>query len=114
MNEWLMDLSSLPGMTIFFEAGFEAMPERTAFVRFRRALITDGFDRTFFEAITAALKARPIRVKTGSLVDATIITSASETDGDGRWVKHKGGAAVQASRPMSVGLSPRPGNPRGH
>jgi len=72
----------------------EATPERTAFVRFRRALITHALDRTLFETVTAELKARSITVKTGSLVDATIIASASETDGDGRWVKHKGRTAV--------------------
>lgn len=33
-------------------------------------------------------------MKTGTLVDATIIASASEDDGDGRWVKHKGRKAV--------------------
>jgi len=47
-----------------------------------------------FETVTAELKAKSIRVKTGTLVDATIIASASETDPDGRWVKHKGRAAV--------------------
>jgi IS5 family transposase len=63
-------------------------------VRFRRALIAHDLDRTLFEAVTAELKAKSIRVKTGTLVDATIIASASETDTDGRWVKHKGRAAV--------------------
>ena len=72
----------------------EATPERTAFVRFRRVLIAQGLDRVAFETVTAELKARSITVKTGTLVDATIIASASETDGDGRWVKHKGRAAV--------------------
>jgi IS5 family transposase len=72
----------------------EPTPERTAFVRFRRALIGHGLDRTLFETVTAELKAKSIRVKTGTLVDATIIASASETDADGRWVKHKGRAAV--------------------
>ena len=33
-------------------------------------------------------------VKTGTLVDATIIASASEEDGDAHWVKHKGKPAV--------------------
>jgi hypothetical protein len=33
-------------------------------------------------------------VKTGTLVDATIIASARETDEGGRWVKHKNRAAV--------------------
>ena len=72
----------------------EATPERTAFVRFRRELIAHGLDRRLFEVITAELKSKAIRVKTGTLVDATIIASASETDGDGRWVKHKGRPAV--------------------
>jgi IS5 family transposase len=44
--------------------------------------------------ITAALKGKAITVKTGTLIDATIIASASEASGDGHWVKHKGRAAV--------------------
>ena len=72
----------------------EATPERTAFVRFRRALIARGLDRTLFETVTAELKAKSIRVKIGTLVDATIIASASEQDGDARWVKHKKRPAV--------------------
>ena len=72
----------------------EPTPERTAFVRFRRVIIAHALDRTLFERVTADLKARAVTVKTGTLVDATIIASASETDEDGRWVKHKGRAAV--------------------
>jgi IS5 family transposase len=72
----------------------EVTPERTAFVRYRRLLIANGLDRPLFEAVTAQLKAKAIRVKTGTLVDATIIASASEADDEGRWVKHKGRAAV--------------------
>ena len=33
-------------------------------------------------------------MKTGTLVDATIIASASKDDGEGRWVKHKGRPAI--------------------
>ena len=75
-------------------AGNEATPERTAFVRYRRLLIAHGLDRSLFEAVTAQLRAKAIKVKTGTLVDATIIASASEGDSDGRWVKHKGKAAM--------------------
>ncbi|WP_257558187.1 transposase [Sphingobium sp. CFD-2] len=71
-------------------SGTEATPERTAFVRFRKLLVADGLDGSLFEAVTAQLKAKPVTVKTGTLADATIITSASEQDDDGRWVKHKG------------------------
>ena len=75
-------------------SGSEATPERTAFVRFRKALIAHGLDRLLFETVTAQLKAKAITVKTGTLVDATIIASASEDDADARWVKHKGKPAV--------------------
>jgi IS5 family transposase len=72
----------------------EATPERSAFVRFRRALIAQGLDRRLFDAVTAQLKARAITVKTGTLVDATIIASASKDDGEARWVKHRNRASV--------------------
>ena len=72
----------------------EPTPERTAFVRFRKALVERGLDRKLFEAVTAQLKAKAIKVKTGTLVDATIIASASQGDEDARWVKHKGKPAV--------------------
>jgi IS5 family transposase len=72
----------------------ETTPERTAFVRFRRALIAQRLDRRLFEVVTSQLKAQAITVKTGTLVDATIIASASEKDGEARWVKHKGRVAV--------------------
>ena len=72
----------------------EPTPERTTFVRFRRALIAHGLDRTLFETVTADLKAKSIKVKTGTLVDATIIASASEQDGNAHWVKHKKRPAV--------------------
>jgi IS5 family transposase len=72
----------------------EPTPERTAFVRFRKALVAHGLDKTLFDEIISQLKAKAIRVKTGTLVDAIIIASASENDGDGHWVKHKGKPAV--------------------
>lgn len=75
-------------------SGSEATPERTAFVRYRKALIAHGLDRRLFETVTAELKAKAVTVKMGTLVDATIIASASEADHDGHWVKHKGRAAV--------------------
>lgn len=64
----------------------EPTPERTAFVRFRKALVDHKLDKPLFEAITGQLKAKAIRVKTGTLVDATIIASASEDDGEAHWV----------------------------
>ena len=75
-------------------AAHETTPERTAFVRFRRVLIANGLDQRLFEAVTVQLKARAIAVKTGTLVDATIIASASKSDDEGRWVKHQSRRAV--------------------
>jgi transposase, IS5 family len=75
-------------------SGTEPTPERTAFVRFRRALIATGLDRAVFEVVTAQLRAKAVTVKTGTIVDATIIASASEDDTQARWVKHKTKPAV--------------------
>ena len=61
---------------------------------FRKALIAHQLDRLLFTTVTAQLKTKAITVKTGTLVDATIITSASQGDDDARWVKHKGKPAV--------------------
>ncbi len=72
----------------------EVTPERTAFVRFRRTLITQGLNRQLFDAVTAQLKARVITVKTGMLVYATIIASASKGDGEARWVEHRNRTSV--------------------
>jgi IS5 family transposase len=52
-------------------------PERTTFVRFRKALVAEALDKALFNAITAQLKTKAIRVKSGTLVDATIIAFAS-------------------------------------
>lgn len=38
--------------------------------------------------------AKAIQVTTGTFVEATIIASASEDDGEGHWVKHRGRPAV--------------------
>ena len=47
-----------------------------------------------FDEITRPLKAKATQVKTGTLVDATIIASSSKEDEEGHWVKHKGRPAV--------------------
>jgi IS5 family transposase len=68
----------------------EPTPERTAFVRFRAELVRRGLDRALFEAITRQLDERGIVVRTGTLVDATLIPSVSvRHDGEARWVGHR-------------------------
>ena len=75
-------------------ARLETTPERAAFVRFRLLLVARRLDGGLFEAVTAQLKAKAITVKTGTLVDTTIIASASKGDGERRWVKHKRRPAI--------------------
>jgi IS5 family transposase len=75
-------------------SGTEPVPERTSFVRFRRALVATGLDRAVFEAVTAQLRAQAVTVKTGTIADATIIASASDDDTQARWVKHKTKPAI--------------------
>jgi IS5 family transposase len=72
----------------------EPTPERTAFVRLRRQLVARGLDQVLFDAVTQQLKARAIKVKTGTLVDATVITSASEQDQEARWSGHQKRRAI--------------------
>jgi transposase, IS5 family len=71
-------------------ATHEPTPERTTFVRFRAALLRRGLDRALFEAVTRQLDARGVVVRTGTLVDATLLPSASiKCDGEARWAGHR-------------------------
>jgi IS5 family transposase len=76
-------------------AAHEPTPERTAFVRFRRALVRRGLDRVRFDAVTRQLEAKGVMVRTGTLVDATLIPSASirrdggPTHASDRWAGHR-------------------------
>ena len=83
----------------------EATPERTAFVRFRKLLVADGLDGSLFDAVTAQLSAKAVTVKIGTLVDVTIIASASEEDGAGS--STKAGGWSTGSRSMSARMRTR-------
>lgn len=68
----------------------EPTPERTAFVRFRAELVRRGLDRALFEAVRRQLEAKGVAVRTGTLVDATLIASASiRHDDEARWAGHR-------------------------
>jgi transposase, IS5 family len=58
----------------------EDTPERTAFVRFRRLLVAHGLDRSLFEAIARDLEQKGATIRKGTLIDATVIASASKGD----------------------------------
>lgn len=71
-------------------AAHEPTPERTAFVRFRAELVRRRLDRVLFEAITRQLDNRGVVVRTGTLVDATLLPSASiQHDPEARWAGHR-------------------------
>jgi len=58
------------------------------------AIGAQNLDKALFDEIAAQLRAKAVRVKTGTLVDAAVIASASQDDDEARWVKHKGRPAV--------------------
>ena len=92
LAEALDDRGSFRRFCGFFST--EPVPERTVFVRFRHALIATGLDRAVFEVVTAQLRAKAVTVKTGTIVDTTILASASDDDTQARWVKHQTKPAV--------------------
>jgi transposase, IS5 family len=68
----------------------EPTPERTAFVRFRAELVRRNLDRMLFASITQQLEAKGVVVRTGTLIDATLIASASiHHDNEARWAGHR-------------------------
>jgi IS5 family transposase len=83
----------------------EATPERTAFVRFRRLLVAHELGRLLFETVTMQLKSKAVTVKTGTLVDATIIASACGA-GSKRSSGH--GSATTACAECDGKVSPKP------
>ncbi|MFC7554701.1 transposase [Pseudoroseomonas wenyumeiae] len=97
----------------------EPTPERTAFVRLRRELVSQGLDQVLFEAVTAQLRAKAVTIRTGTLIDATIIASASHSDGEAAWAGHqkrkaihgfKAHVSVDAETALVEALAVTPGN----
>ncbi len=76
-------------------AANEATPERTAFVRFRRELVARELDAKLFKAVVRQLEAKGLVVKTGTLIDATVIGAASKDDGEAGWNAYVGRPAVR-------------------
>lgn len=71
-------------------ASGEAVPERTAFVRFRKALVERKLEEKLLGAVVRQLDAQGLVVRTGTLVDATVIAQASRTDGEAAWCVYAG------------------------
>ncbi|WP_236038159.1 transposase [Belnapia arida] len=65
----------------------EALDDRAGF---RRELAQHGLDQVLFEAVTRQLEVKGVRVRTGTLVDATLIPSASiRQDGEAKRAGHR-------------------------
>jgi IS5 family transposase len=76
-------------------AANEATPERTAFVRFRRELVRLRLEKPLFGEVVRQLDARGLTVRTGALVDATVIRAASRDDGQAGWKAYGPDAPVK-------------------
>ncbi|MEE4345325.1 MAG: IS5 family transposase [Paracoccaceae bacterium] len=66
-------------------AASEDVPERTAFVRFRGALVRRRLEGALFAEVVRQLDARGLTVRTGTLVDATMVRAASDRDRQAGW-----------------------------
>ena len=75
-------------------ARHEPTPERTAFVRFRRELVARSLDRVLFETVMCQLDGKGVVVRTGTLIDATVIASTTAKDEEAHWVGHRRKAPV--------------------
>lgn len=73
----------------------EVTPERTAFVRFRGELVRRGLDEKLFRAVVRQLEGQGLAVRTGTLVDATVIRAASAGDGEAGWNVYSGPGPVK-------------------
>jgi len=78
----------------------ERVPDHSTISRFRSLLAERGLAQLLFEQVAAQLDARGLVLKTGTLIDATVIEAAaseplkqkgggrSEADPDAAWIKH--------------------------
>jgi transposase, IS5 family len=73
----------------------EPTPERTAFVRFRSELVRRRLEAKLLAAVVAQLGAKGLLVKSGTLVDATVVEAASTRDGEAGWNRYARGGPVK-------------------
>lgn len=78
VEEALSDSTALRTF-VGIDLGREPVPDETTVCRFRHLLETHRLGTTLCEAVTRYLAARGVRVATGTIVDATIISAPSST-----------------------------------
>lgn len=76
----------------------EPTPEHTAYVCLRRELRRLALDTALFEEVTTQLAAKAVRLKIGTLVDATFLGSASEKDEEASWSGHRSRKAIHGDK----------------
>lgn len=66
------------------DLGTEPVPDETTVCRFRHLLEVNRLGQPLFETVNAHLRARGVKVATGTIVDATIINAPSSTKNAGK------------------------------
>ena len=77
-EEALYDSTSLRRF-VGIDLGAEPVPDATTMLKFRRLLNNNGLGEALFAQVGAVLQASGFQVKTGTIVDATIIGAPSST-----------------------------------
>lgn len=74
-------LYDIPGLRKFagIDLGCEAVPDATTLLKFRRLLEKHNFNEKLFATVGSVLQNSGMTVKTGTIVDATIIAAPSST-----------------------------------
>ena len=78
VEEALYDSVAMRGF-VGIDLGREPVPDETTVCRFRHLLEEHGLGRRLFEAVHRHLASQGLKVSTGTIVDATIITAPSST-----------------------------------
>ena len=78
VEEALYDSPAMRGF-VGIDLGREPVPDETTVCRFRHLLETHDLGRQLFDEVQRHLTAKGLKVATGTIVDATIITAPSST-----------------------------------
>src|SRR6516165_1700155 len=70
---------------VSIDLGREPVPDETTVCRFRHLLETHDLGRQLFDAVQRHLTAKGLKVATGTIVDATIISAPSSTKNGNQW-----------------------------
>jgi hypothetical protein len=70
------------------ELGDDVVPDETTILRFRHLLEQHGLTQAIFNSITGLLEERRLLLRSGTIVDATIIAAPSSTKNASQFVRH--------------------------